>query len=325
MKRKPFFLISICILAMVAMAVSPCLAKQKFPTQPISLYVGFPPGGVAGNSARAIAPGTSNALGERVIVVNKPGAGGTIAADFVVHAKPDGYTLINATTTTLAYSMFTKGVNWSPKDFTIILGYTSPNFALVTPADAPWKNFDEWVQYVKKHPEFIYGDYGNLGTMHIMMEWLSRELNIKTKPLHFKGDGPGITAVLGGHIQMYASSGSHVAQVKAGKLRTILQVSGEAKDKDAKNVTTFKARFPNAPFEVFDLPFGIFGPKGIPDDIRAKLTAAFKKGAKSKECVRALAQMNMTVKFTEPDPLEKEVTSANEKLGKMIKELGLQR
>jgi tripartite-type tricarboxylate transporter receptor subunit TctC len=325
MKRKPIVLMSVFVLAIVAIAASPCLAKEEFPTQPISLYVGFPPGGVAGNSARAISIGTSRALGERVLVLNKPGAGGTIAADFLIHAKPDGYTLLNATTTTIAYSMFTKGVSWGPKDFTIILGYTSPNFALVTPADAPWKNFDEWVEYVRKHPGFIFGDYGDLGTMHIMMEWLSKKLNLKLKALHFKGDAPGITAVLGKQIQVYASSGSHVVQVKAGKLRTLLQVSGEAKDKDTKNVTSFKARFPDGPIEVFDLPFGIFGPKGMPDDIRAKLTTAFKKGAESEECVRALSQMNMSVKIVEPDTLEKELISAHEKLGKLIEELGLKR
>jgi tripartite-type tricarboxylate transporter receptor subunit TctC len=325
MKRNLFLLISVFILSMVAITASPCLAKQGFPSQPISLYVGFPPGGVAGNSARAIATGTSEALGERVVVVNKPGAGGTIAADYVFHSKPDGYTLINASTTTLAYSMFTRGVNWGPKDFTIILGYTSPNFALVTPTDAPWQNFDEWVEYVRENPGFKYGDYGNLGTMHIMMEWLSKKLNIETKAVHFKGDGPGITSVLGGHVQVYASAGSHVAQVKAGKLRTLLQLSGDPKDKDTTNVTSFKVRFPDAPIEVFDLPFGIFGPKGIPDDVKAKLTAAFKKGAESEECVRAVSQMNMSVNLTEPGPLEAEITSAHEKLGKMIKELGLER
>jgi tripartite-type tricarboxylate transporter receptor subunit TctC len=207
----------------------------------------------------------------------------------------------------------------------MILGYTSPNFALVTPTDAPWKTFDEWVKHVREHPGFTYGTYGALGTMHIMMDWLGRELNLKIVPVHFKGDAPALTAVLGGHVQACVSSGSHVAQVKAGKLRTLLQVSGESKDTDSKVVPRFKDRFPNGPKEVFDLPFGIFGPKGIPNDIRTKLTEAFKKGARSEACKLTLAQMDMSVEIVEPDRLEKDLISAHEKLSKMISELGLKR
>ncbi|MCX5817225.1 MAG: tripartite tricarboxylate transporter substrate binding protein [Proteobacteria bacterium] len=324
MKKSYLLLIGIVIL-LAAVGTVPCIAAPDFPTKPITLYVGFPPGGVAGNSARAIAPGAQEVLKQSVVVEHKPGAGGTVAADFVVHSNPDGYTLINAGTSTLAYSMFTEGVKWGPKDFSVILGFTAFNYALVVPANAPYKTFDEWVKYVKEHPGYKYGTYGPLSTMHVLMEWIAKEMNLKIIPVHFKGDAPGIAAVLGGHIQAYAAAGTHVAQVKAGKLRTILQVSGESKDADPKSVTRFKERFPKAPHEVFVLPIGIFGPKGIPGPVKAKLTEAFKKAAKTETCARALSQMAMTVEIVEPDQLEKDLVSAQENLAKIVRDLGLKR
>ena len=325
MKKKLMYAISGIVLAMAFFIGIPGFAADEFPNKPINLYVGFPPGGVAGNSANSVAPSTQSFLKQPVVVQYKPGAGGTVAADFVVHSEPDGYTLINAGTSTLAYSMFTEGVKWGPKDFSVILGYTAFNYAIVVPADAPWKTFDDWVKYVKDHPGFKYGTYGPLSTMHVLMEWLAKELNLKITPVHFKGDAPGMAAILGGHIPMYVAAGSHCAQVKAGKLRTLLQVSGEPKDANPKAVARFKDRFPKAPVEVFNLPIGIFGPKGIPGPVKAKLTDAFKKAAKTEACARALAQMNMTVEIVEPDKLEKDLVSANEKLGKLVRELKLKR
>jgi tripartite-type tricarboxylate transporter receptor subunit TctC len=325
MKGKWMCVMKAVILAIGLFMVMPGFAAQDYPNKPINLYVGFPPGGVAGNTANAIAPGAQDLLKQPVVVQYKPGAGGTIAADFVVHSEPDGYTLINAATTTLAYSMYTEGVKWGPKDFSVIIGYTAPNFALVVPADAPWKTFDDWVKYVREHPGFKYGTYGPLGAMHVLMEWLARELNLKLTPVHFKGDAPGIAAVLGGHIQLYVASGSQCAQVKAGKLRTLLQVSGEPRDANPKVVARFKDRFPKAPHEVFNLPFGVFGPKGIPAPVKARLAEAFRKAAKTEACDRALSQMNMTVEIVEPEQLEKDLVSANEKLGKLFQELKLKR
>ncbi|MBI5606599.1 MAG: tripartite tricarboxylate transporter substrate binding protein [Deltaproteobacteria bacterium] len=325
MERKWKVAVRVVLFTVVLAVGVPLFAAQDYPSKPINLYVGFPPGGVAGNTANAVAPGAQTSLKQPVVVQYKPGAGGTVAADFVVHSEPDGYTLINAGTSTLAYSMFTEGLKWGPKDFTVILGYTAFNYALVVPTDAPWKTFDDWVKYVKAHPGFKYGTYGPLSTMHVLMEWLSKELDLKLIPVHFKGDAPGMAAILGGHIQMYVAAGTHCAQVKAGKLRTLLQVSGEPKDANPQTVTRFKERFPKAPIEVFNLPIGIFGPKGIPASIRAQLTEAFRKSAKSESCARALSQMNMNVEIVEPEQLERDLVSATEKLGKLVRELNLKR
>lgn len=324
--RKIAIILAVASLALAALFMGGLAqAAGKFPSKPIEVYVGFPPGGVAGNSARAIATPAAKFLGQPTVIQHKPGAGGTLAVDYVSSQKPDGYTLINAGTSTLAYSMYTKGVKWGPKDFTMILGYTAFNYALVTRADAPWKTFDEWVAYVRKNPGFKYADYGALGTMHVFMEWLAKQLNLKMVPVHFKGDSPGVAAVLGGHIQVYCGAGGQAPHVKAGTLRTLLQISGEPLDANPKSVPRLMQKFPNAPIEVFTLPIGIFGPKGIPEPIRAKLTDAFTKAAQTPVCAQALKQMNMTVDIVSAKELEKKLVAGHKQFGKLMKELGLQR
>lgn len=300
-------------------------AADKFPDKPINLYVGFPPGGVAGVTARALAPGMEKNLGEPLVIMHKPGAGGTLAISALVRSEPDGYTLANAATATLCYSMFTKGVNWGPKDFTMILGYAFLNHAMVSRADAPWNNFEEWVAYVREHPGFKYSTFAPMSGLHILMEWIAKTLNLKVTPVHFLGDAPGLNALLGGHVQMHLAAGSHAALIKAGKLKTILQVSGEPADPNPKSVSRLSEEFPNCPLEVFVLPVGVFGPKGISPDIRKKLTAACKEAALDPLFAKALATMNMKVHIVEPEELQKDLEIGSREFTKMIKELGLKK
>jgi tripartite-type tricarboxylate transporter receptor subunit TctC len=325
MKGKSVILAAALILVGVMVMGGICQAAEKFPARPVNLYVGFPPGGVAGNSARAIGTPVAKFLGQPAVILHKPGAGGTLAVSFVSQQKPDGYTLINAGISTLATAMFTRGVKWGPKDFSMILGYTAFNFALVCRADAPWKTFDEWVAYVRKHPGFKYADYGAMGTMHLFMEWLARKLKLKMVPVHFKGDSPGVAAVLGGHVKVYAGAGGQAPHVKAGTLRTLLQISGQPMDKDPSRVTILVKRFPNAPVDIFTLPIGIFGPKGMPAKVRAKLAAAFAKAAKTPTCVRALKQMNMTVQIVGPEELQRKLVAGHQQFKRLMKQLGLKR
>jgi len=323
---KKAIVLAITLLAVGAMLLgSTALAADKFPDKPVNIYVGFPPGGVAGNSARAIGTPAAKFLGQPTVIMHKPGAGGTLAVDYVSSQAPDGYTVINAGTSTLATAMFTKGVKWGPNDFTMILGYTAFNFALVTRADAPWKNFDEWVAYVRKHPGFKYATYGALGTMHVFMEWLAKELKLDMVPVHFKGDNPAVAALMGGHLQIYCGAGGQAPHVKAGTLRTLLQVSGEPMDANPKAVPRLAQKLPNAPVQLFTLPIGVFGPKGIPAPVAAKLTEAFVKAAKTPECAKALKQMNMTVQIVGPEQLHKDLVAGQEQFGKLIKELNLKR
>ena len=165
------------------------------------------------------------------------------------------------------------------EDFAPIIGYARMNIAFICRADAPWKTWDEWVAYARSNPGAKYGTWGANGGAHLAMEWMSRQENIKVKPVHFKGDSAGITNLMGGHIEIYGAAGSHASLVKSGKLRTLLQLSGIPTDPDTKSVSFFADKYPNGPIHYMSAPFAVFGPKNIPEDIRNKLTAAFRAGA----------------------------------------------
>jgi tripartite-type tricarboxylate transporter receptor subunit TctC len=326
MKKKGVLWMLIALFATFIMPGEKLIAQEVFPSKPITLLVGFPPGGVSDIAARALTPAASKYLGQPVVVLNKPGAGGTLAVDFLANSKPDGYTLMNAGSSTLAYGMYTEGVSWGPKDFTVILGHSNYNRAIVMRADAPWKNFDEWVQYVKQNPGFKYGAYGYLGSMHVMMEWIGKRLGLKMIPVHYKGDADGITALLGGHIQIFLSGGGHVPLVKAGKLKTLLQEVGDPVDQDPKAVARLKEVLPDAPMEVVALPIGIFGPKGIPVPIQAKLQQTLKKATvENPEFIKVHQQMNMQIEYHDPKELQAILNKAYENFGTLMKDLGLER
>jgi tripartite-type tricarboxylate transporter receptor subunit TctC len=326
MKKKVALWILLASFAMLIVPGEDTVAQEAFPSKPITLLVGFPPGGVSDIAARALAPALSKQLGQPVLVENKPGAGGTLAVSLVYKAKPDGYTLINAGLTTLVTATYTSGVEWGPKDFTVILGHSDYNRAIIMRPGLPYKNFEEWVQYVKKHPGFKYGAYGALGTLHVVMEWIGKRLGLDIKPVHFKGDADGITALLGGHIEIFASAGAHAPHVKAGKLSTLLQITGEPVDSNPQSVARLMKVLPDAPKEYIELPIGIFGPKGIPEPIKTKLLDGLKKATvENPEFIKVHQARNMEVKYYDPKGVENDLVKGYETLGRLIKELNLKR
>jgi tripartite-type tricarboxylate transporter receptor subunit TctC len=324
--KKIMLWVLVISFAVFPMILEKPYAQETFPTKPITVLVGFPPGGPADITARSYAPAASKLLGRPVVVLNKPGAGGTVAIDTLAGSKPDGYMLVDAGLSTLAYGMHTQGVSWGPKDFTIILGHTLYNFAVVIRSDAPWKSFDEWVQYVRENPGFKYGTYGALSTMHIIMEWIAKRLSLKMVPVHFPGDAPGMTSLLGGHIQAQLVAGAHTSLIRAGKLRTLLQVTSEPVDPDPKSVARLKNVLPDAPMELVKFPRGIFGPKGMPTAIQEKLNEVFKKATvENPEFIRTHQLLNMVVEYHDPKELQEGLQGLYESFGNLLKSLGLER
>lgn len=266
----------------------------------------------------------SKILGQPVVISYKPGAVGTIAADFLVNSKPDGYTIMEYQGSSVAFRKITHGVTWGPKDFTFILGHTAFNYSIGIRADAPWKNFDEWVQYVKEHPGFKYATFGALSTPHIIMEWMGRRLGLNIIPLHTKGSAESIPMLLGGHVQAVMCSGGQAPQIKAGKMRTLLQITEEPLDADPKPITRMKDVFPDAPLNIARVPIGIFGPKGIAEPIRARLSEVFKKATvENPDFIRSQETMNIPVRYYEPKELEELFPKAQQEFEKLFRSLGL--
>lgn len=223
-KRDLLQTVGLGTLAWVAMGMQPS-AAQAYPNKPIKLLVPFPPGGPTDIVARPLALMLSTALKHQVIVDNKGGAGGSIAADAVAKSTADGYTLLMATVGTHAInSTLYKKLPYDPiKDFTPVgLAATAP-VALVVNATAPFTNVGELIAAAKKQPGTIaYGSAGNGSPGHLTGELFAKAAGVELKHVPYRGSAPAVTDLVGGQIPlMFDPVQSVLPHVQGGRLRAL--------------------------------------------------------------------------------------------------------
>lgn len=217
-------------------------AQAAFPERPITLVVGFPPGGGGDLYGRLIATAMGKTLGQTVIVENRPGAGGNIAAGLVAKAAPDGYTILLAMSGNLAVSPALKPQSLPykvPDDFAPIgLILEAPHGLFVTAASR-FKTARE-VLDTAKQKELTFASTGTGGAAHIGMETIKELGHLKLLHVPYKGSGPAITDMLGGQIDMFFATASPlVPQVQQGQLR-VLALTGRQRSPILPDVPTFK-------------------------------------------------------------------------------------
>ena len=248
-----------------------------FPEKPIKIIVGFPPGGPLDTHARLLIDQLQKSLGQPVIVDYKPGAGGTIGADFVSKSPADGYTLLMANTGTMVINPFiyTNNIYQTLRDFTPVARTAQQPLALVINNDVPAKNFAEFVAYAKKNPGKVnYGSAGNGGISHLVPEMLQDAAGIQLVHVPYKGSAPAFTDLLGGQVQFMAESIPQVTQyLKAGKVRAIAMTGKERNAAIADVPTMAESGVKN--FEVVGF-YGVLAPAKLPADVLAKLNEAFR-------------------------------------------------
>jgi tripartite-type tricarboxylate transporter receptor subunit TctC len=280
------------IMAAIALCVSASLGNaqaQNYPARAITLVIPFAPGGSTSIVGRGIADKMSELLGEKVVVDNRPGAGGTVGTKAVAKSDPDGYTLLLGYTGTLAIgpSLY-KNVGYDPrKDFAPIgLIGNAPNSLVVNPS-VPAKTVAELVAYAKANPGKVnFGSAGAGTASHITGEYFARSAGITLVHIPYKGTGPALTDLLGGHIPMaFAPIPASHPNVTAGKLRALAVTS-----------TTRSGLLPDVPTMVeaglpgFDasLYYGLAAPAGTPRPIIDKLNKALRDALASDEVKKQL-------------------------------------
>ena len=202
----------------------PSFAQADWPNKPIQIIVTFAPGGTSDVLARAIAPDLSKALGQPVLVVNKPGANSTIATREVARAAPDGYTIGLFISAHAINPHITKSLPYDTKKDFIPLAMLAlmPGILTVNPS-VPAKNLQELVALAKAKPGTLaYGTPGGLTSGQLSMQYLIKLAAVDITEIGYKGGGPALTDLLAGHIQMLINSPtSTIPHVKSGKLRPI--------------------------------------------------------------------------------------------------------
>src|SRR5215471_317681 len=213
------------MLATAAMAFAGALGAQNFPSHTVTLTVGFAPGGGADTAARLIAQKLGENIGQPVIVENKAGAGGNIAAQHIAAAAPDGYTIHLTSVGPMAVAPhIVSNLPYDPKrDIApITMGVVFPN-VLVVNSGVPAKTLAEFIVLAKQKPgQLTYGSSGVGSAGHLAGELFKQRAGLEVTHVPYKGGGPAMTDILGGRIDMYIGVPSTVApHVAAGKLRAL--------------------------------------------------------------------------------------------------------
>ncbi|PPE64961.1 Bug family tripartite tricarboxylate transporter substrate binding protein [Caldimonas caldifontis] len=304
----------------VALGVTPWARAQAFPSRPINLMIAFPAGGPTDITMRVLAENASKILGQPVVIENRSGAGGTLPAQALQTAKPDGYTLAQIPLGVFRLPYTTK-INWDPvKDISYILCVTGYAFGVVVPADSPFKEWKDFVAYAKANPgKLSYGSTGALTSPHLTMEEIAQKLGIQLNHIPYRGSAPLMQDLLGGQLMAGADSTGFAPHVEAGKLR-LLNTWG------AKRL----ARFPNTP-TLMELglgivqasPYGIGGPKGMDPGLIKAVHDAFKQAMEMPNHVEVLAKYDQELLYMNSAQYTRfaEETFAKEKA--LVEKLGL--
>jgi tripartite-type tricarboxylate transporter receptor subunit TctC len=252
----------------------PAFAQKDFPNRPVTLYCAFTAGGPTDQVFRTFAEAAAKSLGVSVVVENKPGAGGTLAALALRSARPDGYTLAQAPMGLFRIPHMQRRQSFDPiEDFTYVINLTGYTFGLVVPADSPIKSIDDYIAYAKAHPgELSYGTPGANTSPHLAMEEFAAAAGIKLNHVPFKGNAEAMLSLMGGHVMSVSDSTGWAPHVESGKVR-LLATYGSKRTKRWPDVATLN----ELGYEtVADSPFGLIGPKGMDPAIVKKLHDGFR-------------------------------------------------
>lgn len=257
----------------------PLTALAAFPDKPVKLIIGFPAGGPLDQHARLLTDKLQAILGQPIIVDYKPGAGGSVAAEFVAKSPADGYTLMLANTGVMVINpaLYSKLPYATLKDFTPIARTAMQPLALLVNPKLPVKTLPEFVAYAKQNPGKInYGSAGNGGISHLVPEMFKSATGVFMVHIPYRGSAPAFTDLLGGQVQFMAESIPQAAQYhNQGKVRA-LAVTSRERNQALPDIPTVIETGVKKDFEVVGF-YGFLAPAGTPPDVVAKLSDAFKQ------------------------------------------------
>jgi tripartite-type tricarboxylate transporter receptor subunit TctC len=314
------------LLPMFLALVVTVAGAQSYPTKPIRLIVGFPPGGGTDIVARMIGQKFTETWGQQVLVDNRPGATGMIGAQAIAKAPPDGYTLgmghVNAQA--IAPSIAAKPLYDPIADFSPIayVGYV-PNVLVVHPS-TPAKTVKELIALAKARPgQITFASPGVGSTNHLAGEMLRLGAGIDIVHVPYKGSGPAITDLLGGHVVMnYDAMSSVVAYIKEGRMRP-LAVTTPQRDPQLPNVPTMRETLPV--FKDFEVTnwYSIVGPAGLPRELVTKLNAEVNRIMLLKDVSAKLDELGVRRNPMTPEKFGEFIKAENAKYQKIAKQSGV--
>jgi tripartite-type tricarboxylate transporter receptor subunit TctC len=297
--------------------------SQGFPTKPVRFIVGYVPGGATDLSARVLAPKMAEAFGQSVVVENRPGASGMIAAEFVAKAPPDGHTLIMATQTThaVAPSLYRKLTYDVQRDFAPVSLAAYTPLVLVVHPSLPVGSVKELIAFIKARPGQLNFGSGGIGTSpHMSGELFNAMAGLKSIAIHYKGEAPAVIDVLGGQIPyMFANLPTVQQYFKTGRLKAFAVTSPERVATAAELPTVAESGLPG--YEVFTW-FGVFAPAATPREVVARIQSEIAKAAASPDVKERVSGQGLVLVANTPAQFADFVKAELVKWARVVKASG---
>lgn len=299
-------------------------AQDRYPSRPIQVIVPTPPGGGTDIIARQLAEIVEPILGQKLVIENKPGGGGTVGTTLVTQAKPDGYTLLmnfNGPLTTVPHTL---QVPYTPDSYTPIIQVGFGSYVLCTAPDFPASNAKELIAHLKQNPgKYTYGNDGVGNTMQLAAERIFRHFDVKARPVPFGGAGETARNFLGGHVDFYGGSLPPILpHVAAGKAKCLMLTS--ASDNPALPGAAGLAALGVPELETV-LWWGLMGPKNLPANVVEKLETSFREAVASQRFKETMEKQGATPIARGPKEMDALIRKEYAALGEVAKAVGLQR
>ena len=311
-------------LALVAAMAPPAAAQNGYPARPIRIIVPSAPGGGTDYTARTIAQKLTEAVGQTVIVDNRPGAAGNIGVEIASKATPDGYTIVMPITSFAMNPHLYKKLPFDTvNDFApIVLASVAPLYLVVSPS-MPAKNVSELIALAKSKPgQLNYANSGNGTSAHLAGELFKKMAGVDLVSVPYKGGGPAVLDLVAGRVQMYFSTvPAALAQVQAGKLRGLAVTSAKRVNLMPDVPTVAESGLPG--YEITGW-FGLFAPAGTPQPVIAKLNRELNQVLRAPETQKRFESEGLVPGGGTPEELGKFLRSEIGKWGALIKQIGLQ-
>jgi len=283
-------------LALCACGITGALAATPtWPDRPIQLIVPWPAGGATDLTLRILCEEAEPLLGQRIVVINRPGAAGTQVAPALKLAEPDGYTIGQVPITVYRHALM-HPVPWNPlQDFSPILQVSGTTFGIVVPASSPWRSLSDMIDWALRHPgELLLGSTGVGTTAHLAMEEILLGHGVRYVHVPYKGTADQMLAVAGGQLMAGVNSTGFAPWVDQGKQR-LLGIFSAARSTRWPDVPTLvELGYPQA---VYTSPWGLAAPAGTPEVVIQRLHDAFRTALHTERHRQALARYDQQIDY----------------------------
>lgn len=319
--RNRIRMLLVALFSVILLSVQPA-ATQTYPTRPLEIICPYTPGSSMDILARFIADIGPKYFGQPVVVVNKPGAGGSLAAADVISSKPDGYKVLESAQVFFATTTKTQKVPFDPDDLVPLANFMEFKYGFLVREDSPIKTFDDLITYAKKNPgQFKWAHTGRGITLHMSGLLIFKKVGATTIDVPYKGTPEALTALLGGHVDAAnLVYGATSEQERAGKIRYLMFMTDKRYGDHPNVPTAAELGYPDAVLPTY---IGLYVHKNTPEAIKKKLLDVCRKIYEDPELKKGIEKIGENPKFGGPEFL-RDAIKRQEEIGiPILKEIGI--